>query len=86
MPWLLGTALLHCIVVVERGGVREMDASARHFTFAIAGGHVHGALGSSVHAFALDPARGIFILGLQIAAAGKFAPLQARTSGSWRVV
>lgn len=74
MPWLLGTALLHCILVVERrrAFVRwTLLLGILTFAMSLVGTFVvrSGVL-SSVHAFALDPARGIFILGLLVAAVG----------------
>jgi cytochrome c-type biogenesis protein CcmF len=68
MPWLLGTALLHSVAVVEK---RE---SLQHWTVLLAiltfgmslvGTFlVRSGVITSVHSFALDPARGVFILAL----------------------
>lgn len=74
MPWLLGTALLHCIVVVERRRAFvkwTLLLGILTFAMSLVGTFVvrSGVL-SSVHAFALDPARGVFILGLLVAAIG----------------
>jgi cytochrome c-type biogenesis protein CcmF len=74
MPWLLGTALLHSALVVERrqAFIRwTLLLAIMTFTMSLVGTFVvrSGVL-SSVHAFALDPARGIFILGLIVAATG----------------
>ena len=74
MPWLLGTALLHCILVVERRRAFvkwTLLLGILTFAMSLVGTFVvrSGVL-SSVHAFALDPARGVFILGLLVAAVG----------------
>ena len=84
MPWLLGTALLHCIVVVERRRAFvkwTLLLGILTFAMSLVGTFVvrSGVL-SSVHAFALDPARGVFILGLLVAAIGGSFALFA-----WRV-
>jgi cytochrome c-type biogenesis protein CcmF len=81
MPWLLGTALLHCALVVERrqAFIRwTLLLGIMTFTMSLVGTFVvrSGVL-SSVHAFALDPARGIFILGLIVAATGGSLTLYA---------
>lgn len=81
MPWLLGTALLHCALVVERrqAFIRwTLLLAIMTFTMSLVGTFVvrSGVL-SSVHAFALDPARGVFILGLIIAATGGSLALYA---------
>ena len=81
MPWLLGTALLHCALVVERrqAFIRwTLLLGIMTFTMSLVGTFVvrSGVL-SSVHAFALDPARGVFILGLIIAATGGSLALYA---------
>ena len=74
MPWLLGTALLHCVLVVERRRAFvkwTVLLGIMTFAMSLVGTFVvrSGVL-SSVHAFALDPARGVFILGLLVAAIG----------------
>jgi cytochrome c-type biogenesis protein CcmF len=67
MPWLVGTALMHSLAVTEkRGGFKMWTAllAILAFSLSLLGTFVvrSGVL-SSVHAFASDPARGIFILG-----------------------
>ena len=81
MPWLLGTALLHSALVVERrqAFIRwTLLLAIMTFTMSLVGTFVvrSGVL-SSVHAFALDPARGIFILGLIVLATGGSLSLYA---------
>jgi cytochrome c-type biogenesis protein CcmF len=67
MPWLVGTALMHSLAVTEkRGGFRMWTALLAILTFSLSllGTFiVRSGVLSSVHAFASDPARGIFILG-----------------------
>ncbi len=74
MPWLVGTALMHSIIVMER---RQSLAhwtvllAITAFSLSLVGTFVvrSGVL-VSVHAFAVDPARGIYILGLLLLATG----------------
>jgi len=81
MPWLIGTALLHSIMVL---GTRHQLATwtvllgISAFSLSLIGTFVvrSGVL-VSVHAFAVDPARGIFILALLIAATGGALTLYA---------
>ena len=67
MPWLVGTALMHSLAVTEkRGGFKMWTALLAILTFSLSllGTFiVRSGVLSSVHAFASDPARGIFILG-----------------------
>jgi cytochrome c-type biogenesis protein CcmF len=74
MPWLLGTALLHSALVVERrhSFVRwTLLLGVLTFSMSLVGTFVvrSGVL-TSVHAFAVDPQRGVFILALLAAATG----------------
>ena len=66
MPWLTLTALLHCILVLERRGVLTtwvVILSITTFTLSMCGTFlVRSGILNSVHTFANDPARGIFIL------------------------
>ncbi|MDA9188611.1 heme lyase CcmF/NrfE family subunit [Candidatus Pelagibacter sp.] len=66
MPWLTLTALLHCIVVLERRSVLTswvVILSITTFTLSMCGTFlVRSGILNSVHTFANDPARGIFIL------------------------
>ncbi|MEO8856249.1 MAG: heme lyase CcmF/NrfE family subunit [Burkholderiaceae bacterium] len=67
MPWLVGTALIHSLSVTEkRGGFKMWTAllAILAFSLSLLGTFiVRSGVLSSVHAFATDPARGIFILG-----------------------
>jgi cytochrome c-type biogenesis protein CcmF len=66
MPWLLGTALIHSLAVTEkRGGFKMWTALLAILTFSLSllGTFlVRSGVITSVHAFATDPTRGIFIL------------------------
>ncbi|RYY63787.1 MAG: heme lyase NrfEFG subunit NrfE, partial [Comamonadaceae bacterium] len=66
MPWLAGTALMHSLAVTEkRGGFRSWTALLAIVTFSLSllGTFlVRSGVLSSVHAFATDPQRGVFIL------------------------
>ena len=66
MPWLLGTALLHSLIIVEKR--RSLQAwvlllSILAFLLSVIGTFlVRSGILTSVHTFALDPSRGIYIL------------------------
>jgi len=66
MPWLTLTALLHCIVVLERRAALTswvVILSITTFTLSMCGTFlVRSGILNSVHTFANDPTRGIFIL------------------------
>jgi len=66
MPWLTLTALLHCIIVLERRAALTswvVILSITTFTLSMCGTFlVRSGILNSVHTFANDPARGIFIL------------------------
>ena len=74
MPWLVGTALIHSLAVTEkRGGFKMWTAllAILAFSLSLLGTFiVRSGVLSSVHAFASDPARGIFILGFLAAVVG----------------
>ena len=74
MPWLCGTALLHClIVVVKRDALKQWAAflSITTFCLSIIGFFlVRSGILSSVHSFASDPYRGMFMLALFAVLAG----------------
>ncbi|MEP7281952.1 MAG: cytochrome c-type biogenesis CcmF C-terminal domain-containing protein, partial [Rubrivivax sp.] len=78
MPWLAGTALIHSLAVTEkRGGFRMWTVllAIVAFSLSLLGTFlVRSGVLSSVHAFATDPARGIFILGfLSVVVGGSLA-------------
>ena len=66
MPWLVGTALIHSLAVTEkRGSFRSWTVllAIVAFSLSLVGTFlVRSGVLTSVHAFATDPARGIFIL------------------------
>ncbi len=74
MPWLAGTALLHSSIVVEkRDALKSWTILLAILTFSLSlmGTFlVRSGILSSVHAFAVDPARGVFILALLSVAIG----------------
>lgn len=74
MPWLTGTALLHSAIVVEkRDSLKSWTILLAITTFALSllGTFlVRSGVLTSVHAFAVDPARGVFILALMGMAVG----------------
>ena len=74
MPWLAGTALLHSALVVERRHALvnwTILLAILTFSLSLIGTFVvrSGVL-TSVHSFAVDPARGVFILALLVLATG----------------
>jgi cytochrome c-type biogenesis protein CcmF len=76
MPWLAGTALVHSLAVTEKRGSFRMWTvllAIIAFSLSLLGTFlVRSGVLSSVHAFATDPARGVFMLiflGLVVAAA-----------------
>jgi cytochrome c-type biogenesis protein CcmF len=66
MPWLIGTALLHSALVVEKRDALKswtLLLSILTFGFSLLGTFlVRSGIITSVHAFADDPTRGVFIL------------------------
>src|SRR5512145_1085954 len=66
MPWLVGTALIHSLAVTEkRGGFRSWTVllAISAFALSLLGTFlVRSGVLTSVHAFATDPKRGVFIL------------------------
>jgi cytochrome c-type biogenesis protein CcmF len=74
MPWLAATALLHSTIVVEQRGTLKswtVLLAILAFSLSLVGTFiVRSGLLTSVHSFASDPARGVFILGILLAAVG----------------
>ncbi len=66
MPWLAGTALIHSLAMSEKRGVFNnwtLLLSIAAFSLSLLGTFlVRSGVLTSVHAFAVDPARGLFIL------------------------
>jgi cytochrome c-type biogenesis protein CcmF len=67
MPWLVGTALIHSLAVTEKRGAFKswtVLLAILAFSLSLLGTFlVRSGVLTSVHAFATDPKRGIFILG-----------------------
>ncbi len=68
MPWLAGTALLHSAIVTEKRDTFKawtILLAILTFSLSLLGTFiVRSGLLTSVHAFAVDPERGVYILGL----------------------
>ncbi len=66
MPWLIGTALIHSMMATERTGAFKswtLLLAIAGFSFSLIGTFlVRSGVLNSVHAFANDPRRGLFIL------------------------
>ena len=83
LPWLAGTALLHSAVVVEKRDTLKgwtIFLAILAFALSLLGTFlVRSGVLTSVHAFATDPTRGVFILALLVVAiGGSFALFAAR--------
>lgn len=67
MPWLAGTALIHCLAMTEKRGVFKnwtLLLAIAAFSLSLLGTFlVRSGVLTSVHSFAADPTRGLFILG-----------------------
>ncbi len=74
MPWLVATALLHSAIVVEKRDALKswtILLAILAFSMSLMGTFlVRSGVLTSVHAFASDPARGVFILMLLVVAIG----------------
>lgn len=74
MPWLVGTALLHSLAVTEQRQQFKawtMLLAIAAFSLSLIGTFlVRSGVLTSVHAFAVDPQRGLFILGFLVVVIG----------------
>ncbi|HCV13105.1 MAG TPA: c-type cytochrome biogenesis protein CcmF [Candidatus Accumulibacter sp.] len=81
MPWLVGTALVHSLAVTEkRGSFKNWTVllAISAFSLSLLGTFlVRSGVLTSVHAFATDPRRGIFILVFLVAVVGSSLALFA---------
>jgi cytochrome c-type biogenesis protein CcmF len=81
MPWLVGTALIHSLAVTEkRGSFKNWTVllAIAAFSLSLLGTFlVRSGVLTSVHAFASDPRRGIFILALLASVVGSSLTLYA---------
>ncbi len=70
MPWLAGTALLHSALVMEKREALKVWTillAILTFSLSLMGTFiVRSGVLTSVHSFAVDPARGVFILGILV--------------------
>jgi cytochrome c-type biogenesis protein CcmF len=95
MPWLLGIALLHCLIALEKRGQFPRAAlwmGLSCFILSLLGTFlVRSGVLTSVHAFALDPERGMYILAfLSLLAIGGYSlwgirnvRLEGRPAPAW---
>src|SRR5487761_2531900 len=81
MPWLVGTALIHSLAVTEKRGAFKswtVLLAIAAFSLSLVGTFlVRSGVLTSVHAFATDPRRGMFILLLLVTAIGGSLTLYA---------
>ena len=88
MPWLVGTALMHSLAVTEkRGTFKAWTVLLAIFAFSLSllGTFlVRSGVLTSVHAFATDPARGVFILFFLVVVIGGSLALYAWRAPSIR--
>jgi cytochrome c-type biogenesis protein CcmF len=86
MPWLTGTALIHSLAVTEkRGAFRSWTVllAILAFSLSLLGTFlVRSGVLTSVHAFATDPARGVFILAFLAVVIGGSLALFAWRAGT----
>ena len=89
MPWLAGTALIHSAIVVEkRDALKRWTILLAILTFSlslIGTFLVRSGVVTSVHSFAVDPERGVFILGILIATTGGALTLYALRASDLRI-
>jgi cytochrome c-type biogenesis protein CcmF len=88
MPWLLGTALLHSSLVLERRGALvswTILLAILTFSLSLVGTFlVRSGILTSVHSFAVDPRRGVYILGIIVVTTGAALGLYAWRAPSLR--
>jgi cytochrome c-type biogenesis protein CcmF len=81
MPWIVGTALIHSLAATEkRGAFKSWTVLLAVFAFSLSllGTFlVRSGVLTSVHAFATDPARGVFILAFLVVVIGGSLALYA---------
>ncbi len=86
MPWLVGTALLHSLAVTEKRGTFKswtVLLAIVAFSLSLLGTFlVRSGVLTSVHAFATDPARGVFILAFLAVVIGGSLTLYAMRAGA----
>ena len=81
MPWLMGTALVHSLAVTEKRGAFKswtVLLAIGAFSLSLLGAFiVRSGVLTSVHAFAVDPKRGLFILAFLVTVVGGSLTLYA---------
>ena len=86
MPWLAGTALVHSLAVTEKRKVFKswtVLLAIAAFSLSLLGTFlIRSGVIVSVHSFASDPTRGLFILGLLVVVIGSSLLLYALRAGS----
>jgi cytochrome c-type biogenesis protein CcmF len=86
MPWLVGTALIHSLAVSEKRGTFKswtLLLAISTFSLSLLGAFiVRSGVLTSVHAFAVDPERGLFILLFLILVVGGSLLLYARRAAT----
>jgi cytochrome c-type biogenesis protein CcmF len=95
MPWLVGTALIHSLAVTEKRKVFKswtVLLAISAFSLSLLGTFlVRSGVLVSVHSFASDPSRGLFILGILVVIIGGSLALyayrapQLRGSGRYKI-
>jgi len=88
MPWLISAALLHSAIVVEKRDTLKswtILLAILAFSFSLIGTFiVRSGVITSVHAFANDPERGVFILAILVVAIGGALTLYAARAGQMK--
>ena len=86
MPWLLAAALLHCAIVVEKRDALKgwtILLAILAFGFSLLGAFiVRSGVITSVHAFANDPERGVYLLAILFLFTGGALTLYAARAGA----
>ncbi|MFO1284533.1 MAG: heme lyase CcmF/NrfE family subunit [Burkholderiales bacterium] len=86
MPWLVGTALIHSLAVTEKRGTFKswtVLLAILAFSLSLLGTFlVRSGVLTSVHAFATDPARGVFVLAFLVVVIGGSLALYAARAGA----
>ena len=86
MPWLVGTALIHSLAVTEKRGTFKswtVLLAIVAFSLSLLGTFlVRSGVLTSVHAFATDPARGVFVLAFLVVVIGGSLALYAARAGA----
>ena len=86
MPWLAGTALLHSAIVMEKRDALKVWTillAILTFSLSLLGTFlVRSGVLTSVHAFATDPARGVFILAILVVFVGGSLTIFAARAGT----